>query len=118
MGTKRNPGKYDCYANAEPDEPMFVLLGRDPLAPTLLRLWALLRHRSVECADTSEAEKVAEALQCADAMANYGKNRGKSLTTANEAICTNLVVEATKGMHEHPETFDEPCDCDLCRSYG
>ena len=26
MGTKNNPGKFDCYANAKPDEPLFVLL--------------------------------------------------------------------------------------------
>ncbi|HAW11807.1 MAG TPA: aspartate decarboxylase, partial [Chloroflexi bacterium] len=30
MGTKNNPGKFDCYDDAHPDEPMFVLLGRDP----------------------------------------------------------------------------------------
>ena len=29
MGTKNNPGKFDCYEHAKPDEPMFVLLGRD-----------------------------------------------------------------------------------------
>ena len=28
MGTKNNPGRFDCYGNAEPDEPIFVLLGR------------------------------------------------------------------------------------------
>jgi hypothetical protein len=28
MGTKNVPGKFDCYANALPDEPTFVLLGR------------------------------------------------------------------------------------------
>ena len=38
MGTKNNPGVFDCYANAEPDEPMFVLLGRDKDAATLVRL--------------------------------------------------------------------------------
>ena len=32
MATKNNPGKFDCYTNAEPDEPMFILLGRDPVA--------------------------------------------------------------------------------------
>lgn len=38
MGTKNNPGTFDCYANAAPDEPMFVLLGRDKHAPLLVRL--------------------------------------------------------------------------------
>lgn len=60
MGTKANPGRYDCYEKAEPDEPMFVLLARDPLAPDLVRKWAI----------DSKADdlKFAEALACADAM--------------------------------------------------
>lgn len=40
MSTKNNPGKWDCYAKAEPDEPMFILLGRDPLASMLVAIWA------------------------------------------------------------------------------
>lgn len=44
MGTKNNPGKFDCYANADPDEPMFVLLARDPLASDLVLLWAERRE--------------------------------------------------------------------------
>ena len=44
MGTKLNPGKFDCYANAEPNEPIFVLMGRDPIAPILIGLWATLKE--------------------------------------------------------------------------
>src|SRR5258708_6825333 len=54
--------EFDCYANAHPDEPIFVLLGRDRHEAGLVRLWALLRHREGE----GEA-KIAEALRCADA---------------------------------------------------
>lgn len=61
MGTKNNPGSYDCYANAEPDEPMFILLARDPVAPLLVRWWAELRHDIA-------IEKLSEAIDCADAM--------------------------------------------------
>ena len=43
MGTKNNPGDFDCYTNAEPDEPMFILLARDPLAPFLVALWVYFR---------------------------------------------------------------------------
>ena len=25
MGTKNEPGEFDCYAAAEPDEPMFII---------------------------------------------------------------------------------------------
>lgn len=63
MGTKNNPGQFDCYAAADPDEPMFILLGRDKHAPTLVWLWAVLREL-----DGEAPEKVAEARTCATAM--------------------------------------------------
>jgi hypothetical protein len=73
MGTKNNPGKFDCYANAHPDEPMFVLLGRDPMAGYLVRQWA--RHRE---AHGEEAAKVQEARTCADAIDVWALDHGKS----------------------------------------
>jgi len=66
MGTKNNPGKFDCYHAAEPDEPMFVLLARDPQAPNLVREWANLR-RLLDLKN-EDAAKVEEATMCADAM--------------------------------------------------
>lgn len=66
MGTKTNPGKFDCYAKAESDEPVFVLLGRDPDAPMLIRLWAAIRMR---CGESSE--KTVEAMRVANAMEDY-----------------------------------------------
>lgn len=74
MGTKNNPGKFDCYAHAAPDEPMFVLLGRDPCAPTIVAAWIALRK---EMGDTSP-EKLGEALDCAKAMTSYAYNLGKA----------------------------------------
>ena len=50
MGTKNNPGKFDCYENAEPDEPMFVLLGRDRLAGHLVSIWSKVRMGDMEAA--------------------------------------------------------------------
>lgn len=66
MGTKNNPGAFDCYHNAAPDEPMFVLLARDPLAPGLVREWA--DQREAVAVTARQFAKVAEARQCADAM--------------------------------------------------
>jgi hypothetical protein len=43
MGTKNNPGKFDCLSAAEPDEPMFHLLARDPSAPWFVAMWAAVR---------------------------------------------------------------------------
>jgi hypothetical protein len=70
MGTKKKPGVYDCYANAEPDEPMFVLLGRDPQAPALVEHWAGVREANGE-----DAAKVAEARACAQSMREFRERR-------------------------------------------
>ena len=72
MGTKNNPGEYDCYENAEPNEPMFVLLARDRQAPTLVRRWATIRAQIGNLYGNDHG-KVAEALACADAMEAWHK---------------------------------------------
>jgi len=69
MGTKNKPGTFDCYANAHPDEPMFVLLGRDPLAADLVEEWA--RRREAACGPSS---KVEEARACAASMRKWEEN--------------------------------------------
>jgi hypothetical protein len=74
MSTKNNPGNFDCYKNAEPDEPMFVLLGRDKHAARLVRQWATLREVEGE-----DPKKIAEARKCADDMENWAVARGKKL---------------------------------------
>jgi hypothetical protein len=67
MGTKNKPGAYDCYANAAPDEPMFVLLARDPSAHLLVGLWALIREKL----SSDDEEKIEEARGRADAMQQW-----------------------------------------------
>lgn len=76
MGTKNNPGAFDCYGNAKPDEPMFVLLGRDPVAPALVMLWAILRQQLFVLSD-DEVAQIEEATECAIAMGDYCKSIGK-----------------------------------------
>jgi hypothetical protein len=66
MGTKNNPGDFDCYAAAKPDEPMFVLLARDRHAPSLVWLWASLREM-----DNEDPAKVEEARICAYKMLKW-----------------------------------------------
>lgn len=71
MSTKNNPSKIsDCYAKADPDEPMFVLLGRDKHAPQLVEMWAGQR-----AAEGEDPAKVEEALKCAKAMRHYRYER-------------------------------------------
>lgn len=66
MGTKKNPAKYDCYANANPNEPMFILLGRDVGADALVDAWAIAREAKGE-----DPAVVAEARACAAAMRTW-----------------------------------------------
>lgn len=80
MGSKLKPGKFDCYANAEPDEPMFVLLARDPLAPILVRLWADLREHAA-----GNPSKVFEARTCAIDMEKW-RIRKNERTEAPKAV--------------------------------
>ena len=81
MATKNNPGQFDCYANAHPDEPMFVLLGRDKHAAALVRMWAIMRH-----ADGEHIDKVQEAFACAELMRQYASNLGKLPLSVPDAM--------------------------------
>ena len=78
MGTKLKPGKFDCYANAEPDEPMFVLLARDPLAPMLVRLWSDMREHFA-----GNPSKVFEARTCAIEMETWRHRKRPEATSSS-----------------------------------
>ena len=87
MGTKNNPGKWDCYENAEHDEPMFVLLARDRLAGHLVSLWSKMRYGDLEAAQVvfhdmltkhlghyqvePDVPKAQEAMDCSLAMFDW-----------------------------------------------
>jgi len=70
MGTKDNPGEFDCHAKALPNEETFTLLARDPSAPALVRLWAGIRHMEVDSGKRPESDRkmVDEAQECAERM--------------------------------------------------
>lgn len=74
MGTKSNPGDFDCYANAEDDEPMFILLARDESAPAIIREWCF--HRYASGKNHPRDPQIVEALECATKMEAWRrKNR-------------------------------------------
>jgi hypothetical protein len=79
VGTKSNPGKFDCYANAEADEPMFILLGRDPHGHAAVRKWADDREQMIQdgLKPTDDMRMVWEARERADAMERYSIERRK-----------------------------------------
>lgn len=73
MGSKANPGKFDCYANALPNEPMFVLLARDSDAPARVEEWAFAREEGVMNGSypASDIALVQEARECAYNMREW-----------------------------------------------
>ncbi len=81
MGTKNNPGKFDCYSNAEPNEPMFILLGRDPHAGDAVRKWADDHEAMIKSGEkpVTDLLMVDEARRCARSMDRYCLDRGRAL---------------------------------------
>lgn len=67
MGTKTNPGRYDCYEALREDEPHFVLMARDEHFARVVGFWAMLRMQFIaEGKDpVADVDKVTEALQVA-----------------------------------------------------
>ena len=108
MGTKNNPGRKDCHAMAEPDEPLFTLLARDKHAPTLVWLWAVLREL-----DGEEPAKVHEARQCAVDMIDFQVERGKRpigiAASVLAGVCEMIraVNHSVKGAKNAPLTVDD-----------
>ena len=74
MGTKSEPGRFDCYGKAAVDEPIFVLLARDPAAPELIRAW-VRKHQELG----TDGMKLMEAMSVADSMEHYRMNRPKEI---------------------------------------
>lgn len=99
MGTKANPNPaYDCYANAEPDEPMFVLLARDPRAAVLVNLWAAMSRM-----DEEDPTKIAEAEKTANEMVMWmlAKRPGREPIGVAGAACALAVLAEMSGAVVH-----------------
>jgi N-acetyl-beta-hexosaminidase len=95
MGTKNNPGPHDCYSRAEPDEPVFVLLGRDPVAFALIMYWVKLRRTL----GNTEDEVLREAQYCALEMLQWAEKKGKR-TEATRAFAETSTNETIKNYIE------------------
>lgn len=97
MGLKAKELESGCFAKAKDDEPMFVLLGRDMLAPVLVRLWAKL-HDGFSRSDISakEAETILEMLERAfeDAVLDdFGELLEQTDTKSEEARALAEMME-------------------------
>jgi hypothetical protein len=108
METKNAPNPNGCLAKAEPDEPMFILLARDPLAPALVEEWAQKRVMTCEATDANVA-KVNGALETARAMREWRtKNRPDrpNVLTPDEFMfgaSLGELIEKTRGVEMTPE---------------
>lgn len=98
MGTKLEPGKFDCYENALADEPMFVLLARDPSAPALVQAWADRRQWVIGEGRRPESERpmVTEALDCAVAMEIWRREHDGHWRDPERIKASKIVLELAK----------------------
>ena len=119
MGTKQDPGAFDCHDNALPDEPMFTLLARDRSAPHMVRQWAYERQRKIAVgeAPAEDQAKVDEAQRCAADMEIWrathdGAWRNQVVPTALGPTQT-LIVNTLKDLVTAAET-GRLCDNTVC----
>lgn len=97
--TKNNPSIYNCYERAEADEPVFTLLGRDPTAAVLVRIWTILRRvsiasRSLNPSSQNDLDQIVEAEAIADAMEKWCVDKWKNpmrLGEAARALLTRVI---------------------------
>lgn len=114
MGSKNQPGRYDCYAAAAPDEPMFILLGRDPAAAIVVEFWIALRR----ALGGDNDDKLAEAKQCAELMEGWARALGKAdkvdrVEAAYHALIDQPLLDAARVLVERarklaPSVYTQP----------
>lgn len=117
MGTKNNPGSFDCYLNADPDEPMFVLLGRDPIGAALVRLWAASRPALNKPGD---AAKIAEATACAAAMEAWCRKVGREPRSLDDARVEHVPAEKDESyaIALHSDGTSTDMNAPYCKDCG
>lgn len=122
METKRNPGPNSCYARALPDEPMFILLGRDPDAPFTIRNWARTRdarllssgeipaddERQMQLAESDaqdfEAWRIENEGKWRDAKPSGAETPSEEMTSlAGKAINDKPLADAATWLRIHDE---------------
>jgi hypothetical protein len=112
MATKNNPGPFDCYAAAEPDEPIFVLLGRDRHAPALLWLWCVLREM-----DQEDPAKITEARECAVSMIEWAATHGKKSVGLGQAALAGVFELIRMANYRAEHAGNEMSDIDAVRKF-
>lgn len=113
MGSKAKPGEFDCYAAAEDDEPMFILLGRDEDGPELIEMWCRMRLAHLLASELTAHQlhrgvrKIAEALQCAGNMREW-RDRKRTAQPSSGLVHPFPVDPNWSGQAENRKTL---ADC-------
>ena len=107
MGTKSNPGDYDCWAKLEDDEPYFVLMARDPTSRRLVDRWATLLE-----VEGGNPDKIAEARQCAVAMEAWRLDKVRSDEEKMAALDKVLEADTQRMLDEPPPQRKDWSDAD------
>ena len=88
-----------CLNKAAPDEPVFVLRAKDPIAAQVVRLWAAMAH------ELHEPPKLNEAMALAEQMDKWREERapkvsaqGASLGEARQAISGGFGGQTSFGL--------------------
>jgi hypothetical protein len=95
MGTKARPGLFDALKKAQPEEPYFVLLARDPAAVWRVLDWVSVRLDLVRYGKRPMAElpQLVEALDCAAEMVAWQvAHRPEEMTTALAELQTAIAA--------------------------
>lgn len=93
----------------------FTLPSNDPLSSTVVRVWALLKHRA-----GGDDKAITEALACAKTMDAACRESGDQPAWSCDKSAyhiEHILFAATSGMDCHPDNYDHACDCDTCLSY-
>ncbi len=114
MATKNKPGVYDCYSRAEPDEPMFVLLGRDPTAAAMVVAWACIHAMR----KPDELDKTREALICARDMILWCKKVGKKPVSLKDMDVLAYKVDSLVTDEEIVSIIGEDLIKELMETFG
>jgi hypothetical protein len=75
--TRRRKVEYDCLAKLEPDEPCFVLIGRDRASAAVIKIWATLWLQEIGLGLRPEEDRaqVSQALKIARDMEIWERDR-------------------------------------------
>lgn len=87
--------EHDPLARQLPTEPRFTLMGRDPAAADLTRLWMALRKR-----DEHLVDQIVKRLKVTMGKLPYQPNKDKEHIQSAQAVANNMdifLMERTQG---------------------